>query len=372
MFPANPVIAWLNLEPGFDICFIKGTNTYWKTWLQLAFPAYVIILVAMVIIISERSKKFSDLIGRKDPVATLATLVLLSYAKLLHTIIASLSGTFLDYPDPKAHDVVVWLPDASIKYLSGEHVPLFIVAVLILVAGIIYTTMIFAWQWILGFTCIKATKLTLFIRTYHVPYTPKHRYWTGLLLIARIALYIIFAANIKGDPRVNLIAIGVTVAGILLLKYLVEGSSHIYQRWPIEIIEVACHFNLVFLSIVSFFVLENKAVKAILAHISMSVTITLLVAVLLYHFFSEVVFKTKLWKRYKQATLGQHRLILDATSDTITEDSDFSTPSCTVVEGPKEHALLLRGKEGRVMKKISIDSDCELRETLLDKNEAYY
>ena len=31
-------MSWLNLEVGFDICFFEGMDTYWKTWLQLAFP----------------------------------------------------------------------------------------------------------------------------------------------------------------------------------------------------------------------------------------------------------------------------------------------------------------------------------------------
>ena len=51
---------------------------------------YVFFLVLMVILISERSKQFSMLIGKKNPVATLATLILLSYAKLLHIIITAL------------------------------------------------------------------------------------------------------------------------------------------------------------------------------------------------------------------------------------------------------------------------------------------
>ena len=58
-------------------------NTYIKTWLQLAFPAYVFLLVILVIIISSYSIKFSNLIGKKNPVATLAILILLSCAKLL-------------------------------------------------------------------------------------------------------------------------------------------------------------------------------------------------------------------------------------------------------------------------------------------------
>ena len=70
-------------------------------------------------------------------------------------------------------------------------------------------------------------------------------------------------------------------------------------------------------------------------------------------------------EKVQTATFGQCQLITGATSDMTTEDSDFSTPSCTVVEGPKEHALLLRGREEvRVMKKTV---DCELKETSLSK-----
>ena len=59
------LISWLNLEVGFDVCFFEGMNTYWKTWLQLAFPAYVVFLVAIVIIASECSGRFSRLLASK-------------------------------------------------------------------------------------------------------------------------------------------------------------------------------------------------------------------------------------------------------------------------------------------------------------------
>ena len=87
------LVAWLNLDIGFDVCFIDGLDAYTKTWLQLAFPAYIISLVILVIKISEYSPRFTRLIGpgKRDTVATLATLVLLSYAKLLSTTIAVLS-----------------------------------------------------------------------------------------------------------------------------------------------------------------------------------------------------------------------------------------------------------------------------------------
>ena len=47
--PASVFISRLNFDLGFDACFFDGMDTYIKTWLQLAFPAYIIILVVMII-----------------------------------------------------------------------------------------------------------------------------------------------------------------------------------------------------------------------------------------------------------------------------------------------------------------------------------
>ena len=141
-------ISWLNLELGTDICYFPGMDTYIKTWLQIAFPAYVILLVVLVIIISSYSSKFSNLIGKKNPVTTLATLILLSYAKLLEICFKSLSDGILDYPDEHPSEMF-WLPDVTVTYLSVIHIPLFIAAVLIVLVGLVYTALLFSWQWLL-------------------------------------------------------------------------------------------------------------------------------------------------------------------------------------------------------------------------------
>ena len=140
-------ISWLNLELGIDTCYFPGMDIYIKTWLQLAFPAYVILLVVLVIIISSYSTKFSNLIGKKNPVATMATLILLSYAKFLEICFKSLTVGILEYPNDR--NVSLWLPDATLKYLSGKHIPLFLTAVLILLVGMVYTALLFSWQWLL-------------------------------------------------------------------------------------------------------------------------------------------------------------------------------------------------------------------------------
>ena len=262
----STLISWLNLDIGLDACFFPGMDAYSKTWLQLVFPTYMIFLVVMVILISERSKRFSQFIGKKNPVATLATLILLSYAKLLHTIIAAFSSAVLKYPGPNGgYKVSVWLPDATVEYLKGKHIVLFLAAILILLVGVAYTTLIFCWQWLLRFSesrlfCwTRNLKLHLFIsETYHAPYTPKNRYWTGLLLFARVILYVSSAANISGDEKIDLLITGCIMLALLLMNQISGIGSRVYKKWPNEILEIVCHTNLALLCLATLFSLEDK------------------------------------------------------------------------------------------------------------------
>ena len=129
------VISWLNLDVGFNTCFIKGMDVYTKTWIEFFFSIYLITLVVGVILICEYSRRFASILGKRNPVATLATLILFSYAKLLQSVITSLAFTFLKYPDG-SHELV-WRPDATVKYFSKKHVPLFLVGLVVLVISLL-------------------------------------------------------------------------------------------------------------------------------------------------------------------------------------------------------------------------------------------
>ena len=283
------LVSWLNLEIGFDVCFFEGMDTYWKTWLQLAFPMYIMILVVFVIIVSEKSMRFSRLIGKANPVATLATLILLSYTKFIQTTITSLSFTQLDNPGGGS-PTRVWLPDATVEYLSSKHIPLFVVAILILVIGTVYTCTIFFWQWLLHlqdkmiFKWIISRQLCHFIEPYHAPYVPKHRYWTGLLLFIRFALYLVFALNVSGDPGVNLLAVITSVVGLFIIK---GQFGRVYQSVFVDVIEVACYVNLSVLSTIKL-KFEDTRIVSIASHISGTFTVILLAVIISYHMYAIV------------------------------------------------------------------------------------
>ena len=119
-------IAWLNLDLGIKTCFADGLNGYWKTWLQFVFPVYIWIITAIIIIASHHSSIAAKIFGNNS-VPVLATLFLLSYAKLLRAIITVLTFTFLDYPDGSRQ--AVWSYDANVLYFSPLHTILFLVAV---------------------------------------------------------------------------------------------------------------------------------------------------------------------------------------------------------------------------------------------------
>ena len=281
-------ISWLNLELGIETCYFPAMDTFGKTWLQLAFPAYIILLVALVIIISSYSSRFSNLIGKKNPVATLATMILLSYAKLLEVCFKSLSFGNLKYPDGSIKKV--WLPDATVEYLIGKHIVLFLAVVLILAVGLVYTVLLFSWQWLLHlprwriFRWSRDQKLQTFIETYHTPYTPKHRYWTGLLLLARAVLYLVAAVNVSNDPTVALTAIVVIVCGILVLKAFI--GSRVYRKWPVDILETFFYLNILLFIMFTWYCLDECRNKKAAAYTSVIITFIVLLLIILYHIYT--------------------------------------------------------------------------------------
>ena len=137
-------IAWSNLDLGIETCFYDGMDAYAKTWLQFAFPIYVWVIVGTIIVASHFISTISRILG-DNPISVLATLFLISYAKILQTVYAALSFVLLTYPNGSV--VSVWLYDGNIRYLRGKHIPLFIAAVLYLLFIFVpFTLLLFSWQ----------------------------------------------------------------------------------------------------------------------------------------------------------------------------------------------------------------------------------
>ena len=91
------LISWLNLEIGIDVCVHKRMLSGNKAFSQLIFPVYIIILAIIMIVVIECSPKFARIIGKRNPVAVLATMILLSYTKFIN---CTLGLIFIAYFGP--------------------------------------------------------------------------------------------------------------------------------------------------------------------------------------------------------------------------------------------------------------------------------
>ena len=279
-------VAWLNLDIGIDVCFIDGLDAYAKTWLQLAFPLYIISLVVIVIVVSEYSPRFAGLIGKKDPISTLATLILLSYAKLLSITITALSSAVLDYPD--GHQETVWLPDGNVPYFKGKHIPLALVAMLIIIIGLPYTILLFLWQWIVRasrrmiFKWTRNTKLNAFIASHHVPHNSKYRYWTGLLLLVRVVLYITASVTVSAKPQTFPLITSILI-GVLIVFKCIRGVR-VYKKSFVDLVDTALYLNLLVFSAFSQYDFKTDIAKqTAVAHISTIITFILFIGAIVYH-----------------------------------------------------------------------------------------
>ena len=338
-------IAWLNLDLGIETCFFDGMDAYVKTWLQFIFPLYVWSIVGLIIIASEYSSRVTRVFG-SNPVAVLATLFLLSYAKLLRTIIAALYFTFLDYPDEVR--VAVWKYDGNILYIHGKHVPLFLVALLaFLVLFLPYTILLTVGQCLQAksnrrfFYWINNPRIKPFLDAYQAPYRDQHRYWTGLMLCLRCVLFLVFVllSLVSADPSHNLLAIEAVVIGLLSL---IHFTGLIYKKLYLDVLDNSFILNLGILAAATYSVrnAETPESQAAVTYVSVGIAFATFVGVLAYHTYQQVW--PKLQQRIHQLHHRQehHYEIVDE-ADVDNREQIPAAPTMTIVEHPSPEPLEL-------------------------------
>ena len=287
-------VSWVNLDLGIEACFYDGMNSQGKVLLQLIFPAYLFLLMFLIIILSKYFDSFAKLLSNRNPVAALGTLVLLSYSKFLRFIVAALQNRVLEYPDEPTK--TVWLFDGNVPYFTPKHIPQFVAAVIILIAGGLFTVLLFFGQWFPR--CFKVmiwtknTYYTGFMDVYHAPFTPKHRYWVGLLLFALIAHNLV--AAMAPDTSLPVLSSGCIAVGLITL------TNRVHKKQLSEYLETLFLLNLCILSYGTSYVVETHRQQETLTIISMSIAFILFVTIISYHFHHFILKKTKIWPKIKK------------------------------------------------------------------------
>ena len=139
----------------------------------------------------------------------------------------------------------------NIPYLSGKHIVLFTVSLLFLVTGLVYTGLVFSSQWLQRYSgkCCKSTRdpvvrLKPFIDAYTGPFKDKYRFWTGLCLIVRLMLTVVFSYTTTLQSKLNNYIIILTVNAMAM--FAVGGK--VYKDKHLTVLETVSFINLICLS----------------------------------------------------------------------------------------------------------------------------
>ena len=284
-------ISWLNLDLGIEICFIKGLDGYWKTWLQFMFPFYVWLIAAAIILVSHYSTRATKIFGHNS-VSVLATLLLFSYAKLLRSIINVFSFTTLEYPNNIT--AIVWSFDGNIQYLSSKHIPLFLFALItLLLLWLPYTAVLLSARWLRTQTHHKGLRwLKPFLDAYYGPFKDKHHYWVGVLLVVRGVLYVFFASFFAIENNVNLLLISITSLAIPIYTSL---AGKLYKKMYATVLENVCFLNLGVLGIGTFYIRLVGGNQEALVTTSIGIAFLEFCGITIFHTYQFVIIPIQQW-----------------------------------------------------------------------------
>ena len=244
-----------------------------KAWLQLVFPFYT---AGLFLLGLRYSSKLSTLFERRS-ISTLATLLFLSYSKLLRTIIACLQlVTYYTYDDSNVNGSIniVWAIDGNYSYGHHPHIFLILAAIACFVLlWMPYTLLLFSMQWLRSVDHLGPLKFIARYKplydAYFAPLKDKHHYWFGLLLLVQGLLLLVSSLTLYILSEISVLLL--LAISIFLLCFV--NSVQPYKRIHIALLESSFMISFIILAVGYLYCRDDNKGMAIL--LSLSITIAL-------------------------------------------------------------------------------------------------
>ena len=275
-------ISWINLDLGIKTCFFDGMDSCSKTWLQFIFPAYIWFILILIIILLRYSSKMVRLVGRQV-IPALATMILLSYTKLIRTVFQILHYTNIHCNDDK---LVKWYIDANVQYAGGCHLPLFLLSLAVLILLIVpYTFFLFTIPLFEGplskyMCCSKklSTYMKPFFDAYGGPYKDKCRFWTGLLLLVRVVLSLVVSQDVKATT-----SLAVLTCLLIAINFMYFFLKGVYRQFSLVCLELIFILNLILMAHMNLQQDYEKSKRQASSIVLVSISFVIFCGIIFYH-----------------------------------------------------------------------------------------
>ena len=209
------IFSHLNFDFRTKTCFYNGMDDYAKECLHLIHALYFISIAILFIAFSRYSVTLQRLTAQKA-LPVLATLILFSYTKIVLTVCNVLFrySTVVHLPSNKTE--MVWSLSTTTPLFGVKFLALFIACIILLLILLPFNVILLFTRKLSHFKLV--TKLKPLLDTYFGTYKDKAYYWTGLLLLIRIIVFILSAFG----KDISFIATSILLAVLLFLHGVVQ------------------------------------------------------------------------------------------------------------------------------------------------------
>ena len=273
--PLHVFISFANLNLGIESCFYNGMDDYTKMWLQFCFSIYLIMIITSIIIASRYSIVVQRLTLHKI-LPVLATILLLSYTKILQTAsnVLFLYSTITDYPSNVSS--VMWSIDANVPLFGLRHSVLFAFSLMMFLLLTLYTCLLLFGKILRNF------KVTVYINpllnAYNKAYKKNCCYWIGYELIIRcVLLATLLAVN---NSTISLI-IGNSFLSMVQFNY-----QHPYHNHVNNFSQIVLNLNLLILYSTSLMVCEDQSIRVFVVNTMVGCAVVQFILMIIINWFS--------------------------------------------------------------------------------------
>ena len=205
--PDCVILSLLNLDLGIETCFYDGMDAYVKTWLQLAFPSYLMIIAFALIIGSCYSSKLQRLTANRV-LKVLATLFLLSFTKVLQTVCQVLFFFSTVTHVPSKQTSLLWSVDTRVAVFGVTFCILYGVCLILFITLLLFNAVLLFPRTLSRFRFVNYFMPLL--DAYFGPYKPKYSFWTGLQLFIRSSFFGLSALSKNIGLSSGAVLVGIT------------------------------------------------------------------------------------------------------------------------------------------------------------------
>ena len=211
------IVSLFNLDLGIEVCFYNGMTAYAATWLQFMFPVYILIITAGLVFASRHSPMVEKLTRRKV-IPVMATLVLLSYNKIMVVTFNGLFAYTTIYFLNSERTKVYWAIDTDISLFGAKHLMLFLFCALLFLFVIIPVNTLLLFTKKFYHFRIVVKYLKPYLDAYQAPFKDNHQYLLGVEFLLRAVVYTVDHIFIQDDATIYIVILVLYIVYICWFK----------------------------------------------------------------------------------------------------------------------------------------------------------